>query len=327
MDTTAGIASPIQDVDKSWDDEVRQLVQTLPKEESWIDGGSGGCGMSLYLYQGFWCSARDLKSVISFQTHFQAFDSDVLVATSPKCGTTWLKALTFSILYRDRFARDENPLLTSTPHQLVRFLEQDVYADNPCPNLENICVYKPRLFGTHLPYASLPTSIKDSRCKIVYICRNPMDTFISLWNFIGKLRDQIQEPPLPLDEAFDKFCRGVYLSGPFSEHVLGYWKASQENPNKVLFLKYEDLKEDISCRVKHLAMFLGVPFTEDEDRQGVVEEIARSWVSKDYFRKGKVGDWSNYLTPAMVERLEKLIHDNFDDSGLTFELSSKTSMA
>ncbi|KAL4301697.1 hypothetical protein GQ457_10G021600 [Hibiscus cannabinus] len=315
MDTTtnskAGIASPIQDVDKSWDDEVRQLVQALPKEESWIGGGGG----SLYLYQGFCC---------------------------PKCGTTWLKALTFSILYRDRFARDENPLLTSTPHQLVRFLEHDVYADNPCPDLENICVYKPRLFGTHLPYASLPTSVKDSRCKIVYICRNPMDMFISLWDFTGKRRDQNQEPPLLLDEAFDKFCRGVYLSGPFPEHVLGYWKASQENPDKILFLRYEDLKEDISCRVKHLAMFLGVPFTEDEERQGVVEEIAKvcsfenlkqlevnqkglskaGFPRKDYFRKGKVGDWSNYLTPAMVERLEKLIHDNFDDSGLAFKLSS-----
>ncbi|KAK8522132.1 hypothetical protein V6N13_115107 [Hibiscus sabdariffa] len=347
MDTTtnskAGIASPIQDVDKSWDDEVRQLVQTLPKEESWIGGGGG----SLYLYQGFWYIARYLKSMISFQTHFQAFDSDVLVASCPKCGTTWLKALTFSILYRDRFARDENPLLTSTPHQLVRFLEHDVYADNPCPDLENICVYKPRLFGTHLPYASLPTSIKDSRCKIVYICRNPMDMFISLWNFTGKRRDQNQEPPLSLDEAFDKFCRGVYLSGPFPEHVLGYWKASQEKPNKILFLKYEDLKEDISCRVKHLAMFLGVPFTEDEERQGVVEEIAKvcsfenlkqlevnqkglsraGFPRKDYFRKGEVGDWSNYLTPAMVERLEKLIHNNFDDSGLVFKLSSKTSMA
>ncbi|KAK8498848.1 hypothetical protein V6N13_050400 [Hibiscus sabdariffa] len=169
-----------------------------------------------------------------------------------------------------------------------------------------------------------------------------MDMFISLWNFIGKLRDQIQDPRLSLDEAFDKFCHGIYDFGPFFDHVLGYCKASQENPNKVLFLKYEDLKEDISSQLKHLAVFLGVPFTEDEDKQGVVEEIAKICSFEelkevevnnkgfhvtgiphtDFFRKGKVGDWSNYLTPSMVERLDKLIHEKLDNSALTFKLSS-----
>ncbi|KAK8571497.1 hypothetical protein V6N13_047176 [Hibiscus sabdariffa] len=91
-----------------------------------------------------------------------------------------------------------------------------------------------------------------------------MDMFISLWLFTCKLRDEIQEP-LSLDQAFDKFSRGVHPFGPFFDHVLGYWKTSQENPNKILFLKYEET----------LAMFLGVPFTEDEEKRGVVEEIAR----------------------------------------------------
>ncbi|GMJ01670.1 sulfotransferase 2A, ARABIDOPSIS THALIANA SULFOTRANSFERASE 2A [Hibiscus trionum] len=171
----AKIVSLIQDVEKSHDDELQQLLHTLPREEGWVSG-------SLYLYQGFWCSSLALKFVLSFQTHFLAFDSDVMVATFPKCGTTWLKALTFSTLYRTQFARDEieHPSLTSTPHQLVRQLEYDVYFNNPCLDLDNICVYRPRLFGTHVPYASLPTSIKDSKCKIVYICRNPMDMFISI---------------------------------------------------------------------------------------------------------------------------------------------------
>ncbi|GMJ01689.1 hypothetical protein HRI_003838100 [Hibiscus trionum] len=113
----AKIASLIQDVEKSCDDELQQLLHTLPKEEGWISG-------SLYLYQGFWCSPFVLKPMISFQTHFQAFDSDVIVATFPKCGTTWLKALTFSTLYRSQFSRGgiEHPLLNSTLHQLVHFL-------------------------------------------------------------------------------------------------------------------------------------------------------------------------------------------------------------
>ncbi|XP_017630261.2 cytosolic sulfotransferase 15-like [Gossypium arboreum] len=334
---TAEMFSLTQKMEKSWENEFQELVKTLPKEDGWI-------GSHLYFYKGFWCPSLVLKSFISFQKNFQAFASDVILATFPKCGTTWLKALAYITLYRSQFARDENPLLSSSPHQLVRFLESDLYLNNPFPDLQNACAYEPRLFATHVPSASLPTSITDSNSKIVYICRNPLDMFISLWLFSTKLRDNNLRPLSP-DEAFDKFYHGIYGFGPFFEHVLGYWKASRENPNKILFLKYEDLMEDTNSHLKSLAMFLGVPFTEDEEKQGVVPEIVKMCsfenlkeleVNKkglhasgipntDFFRKGEVGDWSNHLTTSMVERLEKLIQEKLNNSGLTFKLSSKTS--
>ncbi|XWS64911.1 hypothetical protein CRYUN_Cryun05aG0044800 [Craigia yunnanensis] len=198
MDTTEiskdNIVSTPQDEEETWDDEFQELVQTLPKERNWY-------GAHLYFYQGFWCQSGALKAVISFQKHFQALDSDIIVISFPKCGTTWLKALTFSIVNRNQFAREENPLLILGPHQLVRFIEYDLYL-NPSSDLENSSLYQPRLFSTHIPYASLPSSIKDSKSKIVYICRNPMDMFISLWFFTNKLRIENEEP-LSLDKAFD----------------------------------------------------------------------------------------------------------------------------
>ena len=39
-----------------------------------------------------------------------------------------------------------------------------------------------------------------------------------------------------------------------------------------------------------------------------------------FFRKGKVGDWRNFLTPLMAERLEKLIQEKLEGSGLSFNL-------
>ncbi|XVF42632.1 hypothetical protein PTKIN_Ptkin01aG0379900 [Pterospermum kingtungense] len=338
MDTTKiskdNIVSTPQDLEEPReDDELKELEQTLSKERNWYGSHH------LYFYQAFWCPSLALKAVVSFQKHFQPLDSDIIVSSFPKCGTTWLKALTFSIVNRKQFAREKNPLLSLGPHQLVRFFEYDLYLSNPSPDLENSSLYKPRLFSTHIHYASLPPSIKDSNSKIVYICRNPMDMFISLLFFINKLRAE-KEELLSLDEAFDLFCRGIYPHGPFFDHVLGYWKASQESPNKILFLQYEDLKEDTIFNVKKLAMFLGFPFSEEEEKQGVVEEIAKACsfgnlkeldVNKNgahvsgnphntLFRKAEVGDWSNYLTPAMIQRLRKLIHKNFDNSGLTFKL-------
>ncbi|XP_052877290.1 cytosolic sulfotransferase 15-like [Gossypium arboreum] len=314
MDTAkiskAEMVSKSHDMESSWDDDLKKLLQTFPKEKGWL-------GSDLYFYRGFWYPSLILKAFISFQKHFQAFNSDIIVATFPKCGTTWLKALTFSTLYRNQFPWDENPLLAFGPHRLVRFFEHDLYLNNTFPDLQNVCVYQPRLFSTHVSYGSLPTSIKDSGCKFVYICRNPMDMFISLWQFMAKIQDKNQES----------------LS------------ASQENPNKILFLKYEDLKEDTGYHLKNLAMFLGVPFTDDEEKQGVIEKIVKICgfenlkeleVNKkgahtsgvphaDFFRKGEVGDWSNYLTPFMIECLEKLIQEKLNGSGLTFKLSSKTS--
>ncbi|XP_016694573.1 cytosolic sulfotransferase 15 [Gossypium hirsutum] len=191
--------------------------------------------------------------------------------------------------------------------------------------------------------------IKDGTIQMQHIGTteqlvNLMTKALSIKQHEYLLEDESLEP-FSLDEAFDKFYHGIYAYGPFFDHVLGYWKASQENPNKILFLKYEDLKEDINSHLKNLAMFLGVPFTDDEEKQGVVEEIAKICsfenlkeveVNKKgvhisgiahtgFFRKGKVGDWSNYLTPFMVERLEKLTQEKMDSLGLTFNLSSKTS--
>lgn len=94
-----------------------------------------------------------------------------------------------------------------------------------------------------------------------------MDQFILEWKFITRRNNS----HLDLDEAFERTCNGIQSFGPFWDHVLGYWKASKEQPDKILFLKYEDLKEDGTFYIKRMADFLGCPFSEDEVTQGVVQ--------------------------------------------------------
>ncbi|XVF56803.1 hypothetical protein PTKIN_Ptkin06aG0149800 [Pterospermum kingtungense] len=322
-----------QGAESSDDDEYQELMQSLPKEKSWY-------GTHLYFYQGFWYPSIAFKAAISFQKHFQAQDTDIILTSIPKSGTTWLKALIFMIVNRNNFAFKDSPVLTSSPHKLVPFFEFDVYWKNTSSYLENKSNSHPRIFATHTSYASLPPSIKTSNAKIVYVCRNPMDVFISNWHFTDKVRRENVEP-LPLDEAFDMFCQGKHSFGPFCDHVSGYWKASEENPNKILFLKYEDLKENINFYVKKLAEFLGFPLSREEEKQGVAEEIAKlcgfenlkelqankngklEWGHPHniFFRKAEIGDWSNYLTPSMVDRFQKLFLEKLEPLGLTFKLS------
>ncbi|MFS7897194.1 putative Sulfotransferase domain, P-loop containing nucleoside triphosphate hydrolase [Helianthus anomalus] len=59
---------------------------------------------------------------------------------------------------------------------------------------------------------------------------------------MSKLRSK-DLTPLLLGEAFDLFCQGVSEYGPYREHVLSYWRASLESSDKILFMKYEDVKK------------------------------------------------------------------------------------
>ncbi|XP_059650135.1 cytosolic sulfotransferase 15-like [Cornus florida] len=312
-----------------------ELLQTLPRERNW--GGTS----DLCQFQGFWCPLWVFHGLISFQKHFQAHATDLILASAPKTGTTWSKALVFAIVNRTRYGFNDNPLLTANPHDLVPFLEMDLYLNrNNLPNLEDRS--DPRLLSTHVPFASLPVSIIDSGCRIVYVCRNPFDQLISHWHFtLKRSKENADHPPLPLEECFERYCKGVISFGPFWDHVLGYWKASLEKPNKVLFLKYEDLKEDAKFgHLKKLAEFLGFPFSGDEERDGVIEQVSNlcsfenlkslevnnigkrkcGRQNTDFFREGKVGDWANYLTPSMAQRLNNLVEEKLAGSGLTFRL-------
>ncbi|XP_031286148.1 cytosolic sulfotransferase 15-like [Pistacia vera] len=310
-------------------DEIEQLLTTLPKVKNWN-------GLELCQYQGFWCGSRYLRGMIRFQRQFEAQDNDITLATFPKCGTTWLKALIFTIANRSKYSLDNSPLLSQCSRELVPSCDQNLFMRDPLPVLEDLP--KPRIFATHAPYPSLPNSIKNSNCRIVYICRNPSDQFVSNWKFMLRIRVPNTEP-ISIDEAFEMACQGKQSFGPIWEHVLGYWKASKEEPHKVLFLKYEDLKENNKFYVKQLADFIGYPFTKDEEKQGKVEEISKFCsfdnmsnleVNKNgeyfkeikndiFFRKGSVGDWKNYLTPSMSEHLEKIIEEKLSGSGLTFK--------
>ncbi|KAL2898091.1 Cytosolic sulfotransferase 15 [Bienertia sinuspersici] len=127
-------------------------------------------------------STQEIQAIIAAQTHFEAQDSDVVIATVPKSGTTCLKAHVFAIVNRRRFDINskDHPLLSCNPHDLVPFLEYKVYANNQIQKLSNLA--SPRFFASHVPYHSLPKTItkSTSNCKIVYICRNPLDTFVSI---------------------------------------------------------------------------------------------------------------------------------------------------
>ncbi|XP_054782906.1 cytosolic sulfotransferase 12-like [Prosopis cineraria] len=321
--------------------ENKQLIATLPCDVF------GEPSYTFHQYDGFWQATKNLQGILSSKKHFKAHDSNILLVTLPKSGTTWLKALAYAILNRkiyyptnsnlDEKQSHPYPLLTANPNDLVPFLEINLYIYKNIPDLS--LFPSPRLLVSHMPYISLPKSVQLSMYKIVYLCRNPNDKFTSTWHFLKHLLPQGQQPRL-VEETFEGFCEGRIPFGPFWNHILGYYKQSLERPNKVMFLPYEELKIEPVRILKNLAEFIRHGFTKEEEDGNVINDIVKLCCFENlsnlevnkigklltgeensiYFRRGDVGDGENFLTSDMIEKLNFITQEKLEKNGLNFQI-------
>ncbi len=81
---------------------------------------------------------------------------------------------------------------------------------------------------------------------------------------------------------------GRVESSSWFKHTLTYWNASKSDP-QILFVKFEDLKRDLSGQIKKIASFLGEALTEDE-----VETVAKL-TSFEFMKQDSAAnyEWSN----------------------------------
>ncbi|KAF8704060.1 hypothetical protein HU200_031546 [Digitaria exilis] len=230
---------------------------------------------------------------------FAARPSDIIVATLPKSGTTWIKSLLYATVHRREHPVDaiDHPLTSFGPHSCIKFFEYQLYTRNKIPDLDKLP--DPRLFATHVPFVSLPRSIATSGCKIVYMCREIAENIVSRW----------RRPSGCSATA----CR---RSGPTLDHVLGYWRAQVARPEHVLFFMYEEVWRDPPGYVRRLAAFTGLPFdVEEEEENGVVDAIVRLCLvrtlgNSSFFRRGGVGDWA-HLSPDSARRIDAITEARF----------------
>lgn len=313
----------------------QDFLETLPKENFWES-------FEIYQWKGYWFHPFVLQATMALASQFEPRDDDIILASSMKVGTTWLKSLCMSI-NNNVDEEDEDILTKGSPHLYVPTIESMVFV-NSSSVLSGMP--SPRLLHTHLPYSLLPDSIKNSGCKIVYISRNPKDTFTSLWHHFNSTTVDTFGTTSPLvigikqqislENAFECFCNGTFLYGPFFEHVLEYYKESSKMPQKILFLKYEELKKDPKEQVKKLASFIGRPFTVEEKVDKVLwrcslERLKNLEANKKgvnpwnllansvYFRLGVNGDSKNYLTPEMEEHIDEITRNKWEGSSLKLD--------
>ncbi|XP_072340124.1 sulfotransferase 1C2-like [Scyliorhinus torazame] len=258
---------------------------------------------------------------------FQARPDDLLIATYPKSGTTWIQEIVDLINENG----DVKMCKRAPVYERIPFFE---FFLDPLPTgIELIDkMASPRMMKTHLPIQLVPKSFWEQDCKTILVARNAKDCLVSYFHF-HRMTESMPEPGT-WSEFLQKFMKGRVSWGSWYDHVKGWWEAKDKH--RILFLFYEDIKENPRREILKMAKFM-----EKVLEQDVIEKIVHHSsfdVMKDnpmanyttiptgfmdqnisrFMRKGEVGDWKNHFTVSQNEDFDEHYARQMVHSSLKF---------
>ncbi|XP_067448702.1 cytosolic sulfotransferase 3-like isoform X1 [Thunnus thynnus] len=269
---------------------------------------------------------------------FQARPDDILIASYPKAGTTWVSYI-LDLLYFGQTSPERQtsiPIYTRVPNLeiIVPYLQPGSGSSPQIfkgTEMADKLHTSPRLIKTHLPVQFMPKSFWEQNCKIVYVARNAKDSVVSYFHF--ERMTKINPDPGDWSSYLQRFMEGKMVFGSWYDHVNGWWKKKQTYPN-LHYIFYEDLIEDTGREIDKLCCFLGLsPSAEEKERiRGEVQfdnmkknnmvnhstYRGMDFKISSFIRKGKVGDWKNHFTVAQNEEFDEDYMKKMKDPTLQF---------
>ena len=268
---------------------------------------------------------REYRSVVSDNrrwSHFVHRPGDVFVCTSPKCGTTWMQTIVTTLLFPTGLP--SATVMELSPWIDARFFPvHDVIATLEAQSHR-------RTIKTHTPADGIPWW---SDASYIVVVRDGLDACMSFLNHLSNMRPeavmslaasaQVDGIELgdrfPLDDVHAFFAAWLAPPGVWFEHLNSFW--THRNEPNVLFVHFDDLKEDLDGEMRRVATFLGLTVDEPtwlelvdrctfesmKHRSDEIGDFDRLFIggADAFLYKGTNGRWRDLLTAEEVAAFDE----------------------
>jgi len=273
--------------------------------------------------------------------NFQPRATDVLITTAAKAGTTWMQ----QILHQLRTGGDDQ---FHSIDDVVPWLELPREGKHWSDVLANFeAQSNPRLFKTHCTYEQTPgvDPGKANSARIILTSRDPRDCCVSFYHHKMNMTPEAKtRMGVSSSENFDEFLDQWLKFESWYRNVSSWWP--HRNNDNILWLRFEDLKNDLNANIDKILNFLNWTITE-EQRGRALELCSFRWMKENdqrfsrqgdagkpifkpgkFIRKGEIGEGKATLTTEQEKRIldkarERLNPDCLDFFGINRQPEEK----
>ena len=190
-----------------------------------------------------------------------------------------------------------------------------------------------RFIKTHFPLSLLPSTLL-TKAKVIYVARNPKDAMVSFYHHHKLMHVHGYVGDLP--SFARRFMSDQIVWNPYFKHLDEAW-ALKENPN-LLFIFYEDMKQDLNSVIRKVCEFLEVSLNEEQINKLIDHLDIKNFrnnpavnmeIGKDlglfsregnFIRKGQNGGWKEEFAecPELENEFNNWIDNQMKISNVQF---------
>lgn len=289
-------------------------------------------------YPNYVPAARELREKLVLRGGPQG---DVIIATYPRCGTTWMQQVVMLILAQGEKSLVERPTSLAPWVEMNHAMRRNMLAYEPPEAWRKDGLGARRVLKTHAVAGLAPWSGGASvdgipkGAKVILVTRNPKDVALSyyhhghdtsIYKYTGDWKHFLHE----------LFLRGVIDFGDFWAWHGSWWRARAAlPPDRLLWISYEEMQNDLPGAVRRVADFIHVPVTEEvvsaivsgasfanmkKDWTAREQEQSGLLVKKNHIRQGRSGAWREAMSAADSDAIDAAHGARCKSQGLPADL-------